>query len=84
MNTQVAAAFEEIQKIIDAAAADKSLSRADYRELVEETVGFCEIVIEGLDSDDERDAASEEAEEAAEEEAEQDEKDAEGDVQDND
>jgi hypothetical protein len=80
MNTKTAAALEEIETIINAAASDRSVSRAEYRELLEEVMGFCEGAIDGLDGDDERDAVGADAAAAAEEEAEEDEVAAEGDV----
>lgn len=45
---------DEVTNVIDSVASNKSWSRAEYRELLEEIMGFCEIAIEALDEDDRR------------------------------
>ena len=47
---------QEIQGMLDAVAADRSWSRAEYRELLEEIASHCEACLGGLDADDARDA----------------------------
>jgi len=54
--TKVEIKVKEATDVIDDVCSDKSVSRAQYREFLQEIVTYCEASLECLDEDDKRDA----------------------------